>query len=139
MSVAPADLLQPKGRIDPEYFPDDDETQVEARLQAYLDEGLLEADAGGASDVDRAVKAWGYYRAYTTITERLAGAPSTSSVDGEMNATYTSDQRATFRTAAEHYLQVFQALTTVREPLESTDDELRVASMGQVGAVRFRF
>lgn len=93
MPITPADVLAPKGRIEPDLFPGEGDgsggTALHARLAGYL------ADAYGRSGRREMVLAWAHWRAFDAVCVRLAALPSQVTQEGAGGHAYAADQRQT--------------------------------------------
>lgn len=133
MAVVPADLIAPAGDIESSFFPNDDSSALTVRLQGYIDDGAARAGTANvvAGEVDRAVTAWSYYRAYRAIWLRLSEAPSSVSLTDQGSRARTDQQREAFKLMAD------QAFATWNEflPNPGPGPGVRIAA----GAVPTRF
>ncbi|HEY7234904.1 MAG TPA: hypothetical protein VH539_12190 [Gemmatimonadaceae bacterium] len=122
MSITPADLLAPVGEIEPSFFPSDDDATLEARLQAYIDDGEAQAANAAVPDegTDQAVEAWAYYRAYKAIWLRLSEAPSSLSFTDQGSRSRTDQQREAFHQLWQNYLAIYNGLTPAPAPQQAT-------------------
>jgi hypothetical protein len=97
--LAPSDLLEPQGPISPTFFPNESESALAERLQAYLDDGAQRAVAGGLAADDRAVLAWGEYRALNAVVLRLATESASVTIQDQGSRTRTVEQLRTITAA----------------------------------------
>ncbi len=103
-------LLAPIGEIELEFFPEEDESTVTERLDAYIAEGTRKSAALSGAEQDVAVTAWAYHRAYLAIYTRLLAAPSSWSLNDEGSASRTGMQISAFRDLAVAKLSEFNGL-----------------------------
>jgi hypothetical protein len=101
-----ADLLAPRGLVESSLFPGEDAATLEARLQAYIDEG--ERNTG----VEDAVKAWAYYRAFYAAYVRLTSQPSTRRFDDQGQSSYLVTQIQNVLAEAERWKAVYDGLVS---------------------------
>ncbi len=74
MPLAAADLQQPLGRIASSFFPDDDASALEGRLDAYLTAAYADPRVVAlteAADQDTAARYFAYARAFEAVADRL--------------------------------------------------------------------
>lgn len=121
MAVVVADLTSPTGELDRTVlFPGDDASAFTARLTAYIAQGVTEATAESiaAGDVDAAVTAWAYYRAYDAVYQRLAASPLSVTLSDQGGSSYGASQAGHFKALAEAKLAEFEGLAepTTTEP-----------------------
>lgn len=83
--ISPGDLRSPTGDLGDSLFPGESSGDLDTRLQGYIDEGEAKATAAGVdvADLEDAVKAWAYYRAYYTVYVRMLNAPSSVEMQGQ--------------------------------------------------------
>lgn len=112
MAVQPADLLTPRGRLDPRViWPTITPEVVTETLVAYLTEAEIEAAAIPPDQGhDKAVKAWGYYRAKAAQYDALTGLPTTVEDRDEGSSSYLPTQLTLIRDERDGYLAEFQGL-----------------------------
>lgn len=126
MAVTPAQLKTPAGKIDgASMFPGEVGASLDARLQAYIDEGSdRAADADLAGDaLDEATKLWSYYRAFDAVHDRLISTPAMVGIVGEGNTMFTQTQIDAFATKAGDFKTRFDAMiaedSTIVQPIPS--------------------
>lgn len=83
MNVTPGDLLAPVGNLLPGHFPGEDEPTIETRLSGYITEGNTVAQAAQVenTDLDAAIIAYAYYKAYSAIYVRMLGDPASQAME----------------------------------------------------------
>lgn len=106
MSVVPSQLIAPVGMVELFMFPGETQTQVETRLQAYIDEAVDEK----GSESDAATKHWAYYRAFTQVVLRLSTQAESVDVTDEGSHSYGSRQADRLRDLAGEHLAEWNAL-----------------------------
>lgn len=133
MAITPADLTAPLGDIEPSFFPNDDAGALTTRLQTYITDGTARANGAGvsAAQLDAAVKAWSYYRAYRAIWLRLSEAPGSVSLTDQGSKARTDQQREAFKVMSDEALALYNEFL----PNPGPGAGVRVAA----GAVRTRF
>lgn len=113
MAPIPAtDLIAPKGEIDQSFFPSDNTPEkLEARVQAYLDEGYTKVTGiSGTAAKDRAASEWALYRAAKAVYLRLSALPSSVDIPSGGSHQYLVTQMNNFKELAESHLDEFNAL-----------------------------
>lgn len=119
MAVKPSDLLSPIGKIDKAFFPGEDDTTLEERLQAYINEGaLLVTSLATSAEQDAATTLWAYYRAFEAVYMRLMATPSSVSIADEGSTSFSSQQIAMFGTTAQQFRTAFDAALVIDSALE---------------------
>lgn len=118
MAVVPSDLKTPIGKIDgASMFPGEVTATLDARLEAYIDEGEDEAgplsEWDSQAELDAAVTQWAYYRAFEAVHIRLIANPAMVGIAGEGNTAFTSSQIESFGTLAAEFKARFAALIAV--------------------------
>jgi len=108
MAVTVLDILHPEGELNRSMFPDDD---VETLALIWFADAEARATALDAGEVkDAAVKAWAYYRAFTTMAGAIALRPTTSDYYNQRQETWGADRIRYFQERAEYYLVQFNTL-----------------------------
>jgi hypothetical protein len=79
LALVAADLIYPKGRLQPVLFPKETLATI---VEAWLSEAETKVADVDAADQDAAATHWVYYRAYSAIAERIAASPSRESFGG---------------------------------------------------------
>lgn len=132
MPLRAQDLLDPDGElVAADLWPDDDESTVEDRLDAYLADGYVKAGAVG----DEAARQWAYHRAYKGVYTRLLAQPSSVSLSDEGSASYTQTQIAAVGALADQALATFEGLMASAVVVETVPARRGSASV----PVRFAF
>src|SRR4051812_17827765 len=100
MAVTVADMLAPRGWIEPPMFPADrDAAALSARLNEYLAQGRANVaglPALSAEQQDAAVRAYVNYRAADAIVDRLALTPANFSAVDQGSVSVSPAQIKTF-------------------------------------------
>jgi hypothetical protein len=104
VAVLPADLIAPKGEIEPSLFAADD---VGGTTTARVTAALAEATAAGAT-TDAALKAWGYYRVFGAKAQQLADTPDSMSADGQSQS-WGYQRIQYYENKAQRWLSVYSA------------------------------
>ena len=109
MAVTIYDLLHPTGELERSMFPDHDLDEISA---AWFTDAATRTAAMDAGDTqDAAVKAWVYYRAFTTLANWIAAKPSLHSYTGDdRREAWGNDRVKHWQTKAEAYLAQFNTL-----------------------------
>lgn len=79
MALTPADFIHPIGTLQPAMFPGENLTTL---VQAWINQGMTKVAHLDVSIQDTVATHWVYYRAYSTIAERIASQPSSHSMGG---------------------------------------------------------
>lgn len=130
MSVTAASLLSPTGEIEISFFPGENETQVTARLNAYITEGVAKAAALSGAAQDAPVTSWAYHRAYKAIYTKLLRNPSSWAVEGEGSASISSAQIREFGKLADDKLAEFNGAVVV--PIDANAPPMASSSTSNV-------
>lgn len=105
MAHVPADFIQPKGLLSPDWFDD-----ALASAAAYLEEAVTQTAAFTDADIAlEAQKAWVYYRAYSLIYEQALMAPAEQRTQETWDRWTEGQIKSLGRIASEH-LQAFVRL-----------------------------
>jgi hypothetical protein len=123
MAVEPADLIDPKGDVDPTMFPKDDGAQLLLRMKGYLDRAIVLITAAGVTDVtigDPAARAYAYYLANDAVYRRLSASPLALNMTDQGSRSRSQAQIDSFRDAALRYLAEFTGLVP-ESPATLTD------------------
>lgn len=115
MAILPEDLRAPKGLLELAMWPGKDVAAIDAILQVYIDQGADEAADVDAEDVDDAVRAYAYYRAFKARAIQLASMPASLSIPNEESISRTSDQRALFDRLADDWWTTFSGFVVVED------------------------
>lgn len=116
-----ADLIQPKGELEPSLFPSDKGDSLGTRLDLYLTQAYGSMPLALTEGVkDKAAAAYAYARAYRAIYIRLAGDPTIVVMTDQGSKTYTKEQIAAFATLAEEKQKEYIALIA---PASTTSGE----------------
>ena len=129
MALTAIDLISPKGEIETTLFPNDEDHELQERLDAYI----LEAIGKEPTATDDAVRAWSYYRAYRSIFLTLSAQPITQSLNDQGSVQYSKDQINNFNLLAEQYLALWSELT------EDTSQVDPLSGLGPTGSVTNNF
>lgn len=111
MTVLPVDLRDPKGPVQRVMFPDDtDLTALDARLQGYLDRGVVAASAiaAGAAQ-DKAVRNFALWQAFDASYTIFLSLPARTRKDGESSLEYLDSQIEGLKEKALEYKAEFEA------------------------------
>lgn len=132
--LSPADLLQPKGDITPDWFPKLDSDGVTELLQGYLDDAYARIPDSITSDVTRnnAARAWAMGRSWRNVLQRLINTPASFKVENEASQSIIADQIKSARIMAEKYESDFAGLTDVADAGASDDDAGQGAALNTV-------
>lgn len=121
MPLAPADLLQPNGPVDPSFFPDDAAPpatgagSLNDRLQIYINRAVAKVGSypsGTFNDTDGAVELWALWLTFDAAHAIKLAAPASENT-GEMglgSTTYLAQQIAKIEEKAVTYRRSFEAL-----------------------------
>lgn len=71
MAVTAADLLDPVGRIRPDFFPGEEPADLTDRIDGWIALAIADAGIAALDDPDPAVTAYVYARAFGAIADRL--------------------------------------------------------------------
>lgn len=108
MAVTVYDILSPEGELTKSMFPDAD---VDALATVWFaDAAARTASLEAGEQEDAAIKAWAYYRAFTTIAGAIAVRPTTSDYYNVRQETWGADRIKYFQQRAEFYLDQFNLL-----------------------------
>lgn len=129
MAVAAADLKSPAGEIEGAVlWPGETDSQVTARLSAYVADGETQAAEIAAGSRDAAVKAWAYYRAYMAVYMRLTAEPSTVTVNDQATVSMLVTQIQNWKDLADAKLASFTDLLDSATETEPTATQPTVAA-----------
>lgn len=123
VTINAVSLVQPTGLLDEALFP---EGNLLYLADGWLQNAISKAAVNASTDPDGAATAWVYYRGYTAIADRLANAPSTIMVDGQVTRTTAADQRKYFSDKAIYWLEVYDGLTKTEDAAFGTRPSMRV-------------
>lgn len=121
--ISPGDLRSPTGDLADSLFPGESASQLEARIQGYIDEGAAKDAVVSltGTDLDDALKAWAYYRAYSAVYVRLLNNPSTVVVSEQGQTSSLWSQIEGFSKLADQWLAYYrQALPASVESTPQT-------------------
>ena len=107
MALTPKDLIAPSGDIQPALFPNDNDHDLDARIDAYI----LEAEGKVSGVTDDAVRAWVYYRSFRDVFIRLSNEPLDQLLNDQGSARMSKDQIANFGALADQNLAMWNELT----------------------------
>ena len=129
MAVKPSDLMEPRGLVTPDMFPEDskDDNKLSERLAVYIQEG--ESNQSG-TPLDTATKAWAYYRAFLAVYNRMSALPQSVSANEEGGHMFVQVQAERFKTMSEEYYAIWTNLI---------DDEVPIHSSAPFGSVKTVF
>lgn len=120
VTLDPADLIYPKGELQPASFPDGD---IEDVVLAWLDEAIARLATVTVTDQNEAAKHHVYWRGFTAIATRLAVKPSTEQTSGERSTSYGTGQINALYRQADFHREQFEQLAqseTVQDPPPSS-------------------
>lgn len=112
MAVAPEDLLQPAGPIDPSFFPEDTEPPATGagtllnRLSAYINRATVRATdhAVPTAHMDAAVTNWALHLAFEDAHALMAARPASENYLGGLGGhAYNTEQLKVFARKALEY------------------------------------
>lgn len=109
------DLLDPRGKLDPEVlFPGKRPTTYRRKLTQYLTNGYEQATADGIAvgSLDDAAVLWAYWLTYDGLYTARVNLPAQASIKDEADASYTADQLARLQQLATDAWDAYQALVT---------------------------
>ena len=108
MSVVWTDLTAPQGRLAVSVLFPEDTDAGQARLTAYIADGVARAAARSVAtaDADAYVTAWSYYRAYDALVDAMAADPGAVAQSDQNSGSWSQDQRDTFKERAAYWLGV---------------------------------
>lgn len=109
MPLTANDLLSPKGRVEPSFFPNDDLPALTARLEGYLAEGVAKVPAE-VEDPDPAVEAWAYHRVFDAMASRLNSTPASVALVDQGSRTYQAHQLKNLYNQSRDWLNRFHSL-----------------------------
>src|SRR5574337_832347 len=111
MAVTAADLLAPAGRLDPAVlWPTESLADVQSRIAAYLTDAVLRTASFAAADIDAAVTAWVYYRAYDAVYQRIISTPASATLAEQGSYAILPGQLAAIATERDSWRATFDAL-----------------------------
>lgn len=107
MALEPADLIEPKGRLQESLFPGED---MLALVTGWLTKAAAKATLAG-NFIDAATEAYAYYLAYSHVADRLAGQPNSVSVDSaaQVQQSIGQDRISYFQKLAQKYLDEYES------------------------------
>lgn len=110
MAIFPVDLRDPKGPVQRVMFPDDDLSALDARLQGYIDRGVVAAAAltAGAAQ-DKAVRNYALWQAFDASYTIFLSLPARTRKDGENSLEYLDGQIEGLNLKALEYKGEFEA------------------------------
>jgi len=116
MSVVANDLkVAGGGRLEPSLLmPDEGSVAFDARLTAYIAEGVAKGTAAGlsaGSDLDAATKQWAYHRAFDAQFIRMSSSLSTLDLKDQGSGSFLVTQIQNFKDLAAEALAAFEELT----------------------------
>lgn len=113
--ISPSDLLAPKGDISVSLFPNEDGDAIETRLTGYIEEATAVAAAAGiaAGNLDDAIKAYAYYRAYHAVYVLLLADPAKQSFDQQGSTESVWEQIKGFDNLSNEHLAAYRTLIPV--------------------------
>jgi hypothetical protein len=117
VTLATYDLTQPSGELSESLFPGGD---FDLFVGGWLGQAKTLVDANAAiatANQNLAAAAWVYHRAYSHVAQRLASSPVSvsTSIDGSISKTMSSDQRKYFFDLAAAKLALYQSYETEAE------------------------
>lgn len=71
MAVTAAELLDPVGRIHPDFFPAESSADLTARVDGWIDQAEADPRIAALTEPDAAVTAYVYHRALAAVCDRL--------------------------------------------------------------------
>lgn len=116
MAVAPADLIQPVGPIDPSLFPTLDPTGLADYVQAYITDGEARHADVPLSERDALVRPWACYRAFSAAYVRLNAEAASVTFAGDGSGSRLASQINNIGALAAAYLAEYQTALAVVEP-----------------------
>lgn len=103
MALIANDVIYPDGDLLPSMFPDGD---IQLAVSAWL------ADAAGRTTVELAQRHWVYYRAYSTLANRIAATPSSDSgFNASRTVSWGGDRITAFEQKAAKHLAEYSRLS----------------------------
>ncbi len=111
MTVVWTEFVYPLGKLRADQFPNDDLATV---VSAWLDEAGGKVVDIDATLVDEATRDWVYYRAFSSIADRLALEPDEVTADG-MSRSISNERIQHFRNLAASHLEQFRAASPAVE------------------------
>ena len=103
MALIANDVIYPDGDILPSMFPDGD---IQNAVSAWL------ADAARRTAVEDAQRHWVYYRAYSTLSNRVAATPSSDSgFNASRTVSWSGDRVTAFEQKAAKHLAEYSRLS----------------------------
>jgi hypothetical protein len=110
-------FMKPEGLIEPRsMFPGESEEDLNARLDAYIDEGMARTTTLAAETRDSAVSAWVYHRAFLAVWIELSGNPASAAQADQGSTLYTQYQIQNFKDLSDQFLRQFEGYVTSGVP-----------------------
>lgn len=110
MPVVAADLLDPKGPLQPALFPSDDSTALTTRLTGYISQNTTATGNLTGTTLDQTVTEYALYKAYSAVRTRIMSNPADVSFEGEGAQKYSDFQLEEISRWADQHLANFQAI-----------------------------
>lgn len=116
MTVLPVDLRDPKGPVQRAMFPEDDLSALDARLQGYIDRGVVAASALTGAALDRATRNFALWQAFDSSHTIFLALPARSRKEGENSLEYLDGQIDGLKEKALEYKEEFEAQLPLPPP-----------------------
>lgn len=118
MALAAADLLSPKGILTMSLFPKQRSNQVKVTLTGWIAQATAERPLLSGSDLDSAVRAFCYWRAYFSAWQDANNAPASVSREGKGSTSYGQDQINALLLQAQRWEQEWIGTVTQTDDLD---------------------
>lgn len=113
VTLTPADLIQPKGRLDAAYFPSGN---MDTYLQGWLDQAIVLVDADPTiENANAAAEAYVYMRAYGYLATLWNTIATTTTIAGQITRTINKDQVQFFTNLAEEWTAIYADIGPVSD------------------------
>lgn len=130
VTLQAAQLIQPHGELDCDFFPDG---MLDARIGGWLNQARAKVEANSNIDAashNEAAKAWTYYLAYSYNALRLGAMPNSASVNkGADSVSFGADRPEFWQQRADAAIGLFNGYLIIRSapgPRESMTIPLEV-------------
>jgi hypothetical protein len=121
--MLPADLIEPKGELSPELFPEETLVQFTARVSTYLLDAVARVEARSVADddaADEATRMWVHYRTYGAAYRAMLVTPASMSKTDEGSKSTLAMQIQSTKQLADTALARFETLTTATPATDTT-------------------
>ena len=120
VTITSADLIQPLGKLEPNFFPDAD---LDSKIGGWFNQAKTKVEANTnikGENQDEATRQYSYYLAFDYIAGRFASMPNSASVNkGADEVAYGQDRPPYWRARAAEALAAYGGLFTVITKQES--------------------